>query len=126
MFPQINLNLFKFVSPNKFFLIEIKKYLKINYLINSRSEMLETINILKKKFINYAGEGMLNEMKEINDSIKLTNDTFNEALRFASIYGKLEVAKYLVSLGADDFNGALIKALEYGNLKVIKYLKECI
>ena len=88
--------------------------------------MLETINILKKKFINYAREGMLNEMKEINDSIKLTNDTFNEALRFASIYGNLEVAKYLVSLGADDFNSALIKASECDNLEVIKYLKECI
>ena len=57
--------------------------------------MLETINKLKKEFINYAGEGMLNEMKEINDSIKLTNYTFNEALIFASTYGNLEVIKYL-------------------------------
>jgi ankyrin repeat protein len=79
-----------------------------------------------ERFFNACQYGIFKLVKHLHGRVK-TGKNYDLAVRRASVYGHLEVVKYLVEKGADfryNENDAVRCASMFGHLEVVKYLIE--
>ena len=83
--------------------------------------------------MNLIEASQVGDLERVKELVSQGVDNFDLALRDASLFGHLEVVKYLVEAskkqpsvinGADNFDEALRNASIFGHLEVVKYLVE--
>jgi ankyrin repeat protein len=101
----------------------------IGYFKGSKEE---AIRVITKKYTGEVRDTYIAKLKELyskditENNVDVTTDD-NYAVKWASLYGYLDVVEYLVSKGADvsaDDNFALKWASRFGYLDIVKYLVE--
>ena len=83
--------------------------------------------MFNNKFYTACKKGNIELVKHITsceDSCEDVSELYNEALRWASYFGKIEIVKFLANKGADIKNNglAVCLALRSGHMEILKYL----